>query len=55
MLARAVLCCHQVIIMQTPVGTFFKVHPISGVEWAISIAIGISAIPVSILVRLLSR
>lgn len=45
----------QVIIMQTPVGRFFKVHPINGVEWAISVAIGISAIPVSILVRLVSR
>jgi hypothetical protein len=53
----AVLCpaCAQVIIMQTPVGTFFKVHPINGIEWAISVAIGISAIPVSILTRLLTR
>lgn len=41
--------------MQTPVGKFFKVHPITGIEWAISIAIGISAIPVSVLVRLLTR
>lgn len=41
--------------MQTPVGKFFKVHPITGVEWAISIAIGISSIPVSILIRLLTR
>eukprot|EP00878_Enallax_costatus_P000995 GHUV01001127.1.p1 GENE.GHUV01001127.1~~GHUV01001127.1.p1 ORF type:complete len:1156 (+),score=304.08 GHUV01001127.1:371-3838(+) len=45
----------QVIIMQTPVGRFFKVRPINGVEWAISIAIGLSCIPVSVLIRLLSR
>lgn len=54
-LARAARLCVQVIIMQTPVGTFFKVHPINGVEWAISVAIGISAIPVSMLTRLLTR
>jgi hypothetical protein len=48
-------CVLQVIIMQTPVGRFFKVHPVNGVEWAISIAIGISAIPVSILTRLATR
>jgi hypothetical protein len=49
--------CHtrQVIIMQTPVGRFFKVHPINAAEWGISVAIGISAIPVSVLTRLLSR
>lgn len=45
----------QVIIMQTPVGRFFKVLPINGVEWAISIAIGLSAVPASIVVRLVSR
>lgn len=52
---RPLLCPLQVIIMQTPVGRFFKVHPINGVEWAISVAIGISAIPVSVLTRLLTR
>jgi hypothetical protein len=41
--------------MQTPVGRFFKVIPIDGVEWAISIAIGLSAVPVSVLTRILSR
>jgi hypothetical protein len=41
--------------MQTPVGRFFKVIPIDGVEWAVSIAIGLSAVPVSVLTRLLSR
>ncbi|WIA22054.1 hypothetical protein OEZ85_004399 [Tetradesmus obliquus] len=45
----------QVIIMQTPVGRFFKVIPINGVEWGVSIAIGLSAVPVSVLTRLLSR
>lgn len=41
--------------MQTPVGRFFKVQPIDGLEWGVSIAIGLSAVPVSILVRILSR
>lgn len=41
--------------MQTPVGRFFKVLPLNGIEWAVSIAIGLSAVPVSILTRLASR
>jgi hypothetical protein len=45
----------QVIIMQTPVGRFFKVRPLNGVEWGVSIAIGLTAVPVSIITRLLSR
>eukprot|EP00879_Flechtneria_rotunda_P003828 GHRR01004068.1.p1 GENE.GHRR01004068.1~~GHRR01004068.1.p1 ORF type:complete len:993 (+),score=315.28 GHRR01004068.1:1703-4681(+) len=45
----------QVIIMQTPVSQFFKVMPINGIEWAVSIAIGLSAVPVSFLTRLISR
>jgi hypothetical protein len=45
----------QVIIMQTPVGTFFKVIPLNGAEWGVSFAIGLSAMPISIITRLLSR
>ena len=45
----------QVIIMQTPVNMFFKVVPLNGIEWAVSIGIGLTAFPVSFATRLLSR
>ena len=45
----------QAIIMQTPVGLFFKVIPINGVEWGISIGIGAGAVVVSVLTRLITR
>ncbi|KAI8477413.1 MAG: hypothetical protein J3K34DRAFT_453016 [Monoraphidium minutum] len=45
----------QVVIMMTKMGIFFKVIPISGAEWGISIAIGAFAIVVSVLTRLFSR
>jgi hypothetical protein len=41
--------------MQTPVGIFFKVVPLNGIEWAVSIGIGLTAFPVSFATRLLSR
>lgn len=40
---------------QTQVGLFFKVIPISGAEWGISVAIGSSALLVSAAARLLGR
>lgn len=45
----------QAIIMQTKMGMFFKVIPLSGIEWGISIAIGASSIPISVATRLLGR
>jgi hypothetical protein len=43
----------QAIIMQTGMGLFFKVVPLNGAEWGISIAIGATAIPVSVVTRVL--
>lgn len=43
----------QAIIMQTRMGMFFKVIPLNGAEWGVSIAIGASSIPISVLTRLL--
>ncbi|KAI8473287.1 MAG: plasma membrane calcium ATPase [Monoraphidium minutum] len=37
----------------TPMGIFFKVTPLNSAEWGISIAIGATAVPVSLLTRLL--
>jgi hypothetical protein len=45
----------QAIIMQTSMGMFFKVLPLNGAEWGVSIAIGATAIPVSIMTRALGR
>ena len=43
----------QAIIMQTKMGMFFKVIPLNGTEWGLSIAIGASSVPVSVVTRLL--
>lgn len=45
----------QVIIIQTPVSNFFKIAPLNGPEWGVSIAIGLGAVPVSIATRLITR
>jgi hypothetical protein len=45
----------QLVIMMTPMGTFFKVIPISGLEWAISVGVGLGAVLVSFLTRLITR
>lgn len=45
----------QVVIMQTPMGMFFKVIPLNGTEWGVSIAIGAGAVLVSMVTRLLSK
>jgi len=45
----------QALIMQTRMGMFFKVLPLNGAEWGISIAIGATATPVSIATRLLGQ
>ncbi len=41
--------------MQTPLSGIFKVVPLDGVEWGISLAIGVGALPVSIITRVLTR
>ena len=45
----------QVIIMQTKMGVFFKVTPLNGAEWGVSVAIGAGAVLVSVLTRLLAQ
>jgi Ca2+-transporting ATPase len=45
----------QAIIMQTPVGKFFKVLPLNAAEWGVSFAIGLTAFPVSLITRIISR
>jgi hypothetical protein len=45
----------QAVIMQTPVGRFFKVLPLNWAEWGVSIAIGLTAFPVSLITRIISR
>jgi len=45
----------QVIIMTTPLGDFFKVDSLQWYEWLVSIAIGIGTIPLSLLIRFISR
>lgn len=51
----AITVALQVIIMQTKMGIFFKVEPVNGTEWGISIAIGVGAVIVSFLTRLISQ
>jgi hypothetical protein len=52
----AIVAALQVVIMVVePVGSLFHVVQQSGVEWAVSLAIGVGAIGVSMLTRLLSR
>ncbi len=36
-------------------GFFFKVVPLSGTEWAVTVAIGVSSIPVSLATRAVCR
>ena len=45
----------QAIIMQTPLGMFFKVGPLTAAEWGVSVAIGATALPLSFLTRLAGR
>jgi len=45
----------QAVIMQTPVGRFFKVIPLNAAEWGVCFAIGLTAFPVSLATRLISR
>jgi len=45
----------QVIIMETPLGDFFLVDPLVWYEWLVSIVIGLGIIPLSLLVRFISR
>ncbi len=45
----------QVIIMQTPLAGIFKVDNLTGAEWGVSIAIGLSCVPVSLATRFISR
>lgn len=45
----------QAIIMQTPVGKFFKVLPLNAAEWGVCVAIGFTAFPVSLLTRVISQ
>ncbi|KIY95446.1 hypothetical protein MNEG_12518, partial [Monoraphidium neglectum] len=45
----------QIIIMMTPMGRFFKVIPINGTEWGVSVAIGAFAVVVSVLTRAISQ
>ncbi len=45
----------QVIIMVTPINTFFRVSTQNWQEWLFAIALGAGAIPVAIIVKLLSR
>lgn len=49
------IACSQVLIMETPVNTFFKVdsHQ-NGVEWAIAVVAGFCSWPVAALVKLLT-
>ena len=44
----------RVIIMETPINQYFHVHGLTGVEWGISIAIGLVGMPVALLTKLLS-
>lgn len=45
----------QVIIMETKLNMFFKVHGLEWEEWLASIAIGLGSIPFSLLTRVISR
>ena len=45
----------QVIIMQTPVSKIFKIIPINGIEWAVSIGFGLFSLPLSFATRFISR
>lgn len=45
----------QVVIMETPLGDFFLVDPLVWYEWLVSIVIGLGIIPLSLLVRFISR
>ncbi len=51
-----VIAALQVVIMLVePIGNIFHVVPQSGVEWVVSLAIGVGTIGVSMITRLLSR
>lgn len=45
----------QILIMLTPLGNFFKVDSLEWYEWVLTISIGAGTIPVSLLIRCLSR
>jgi len=45
----------QIIIVQTPVSTIFKITPLNGVEWAVSLAFGFVSFPLSMATRFISR
>ncbi|BDA43546.1 probable calcium-transporting ATPase 11, plasma membrane-t [Coccomyxa sp. Obi] len=45
----------QVIIMVTPINTFFRVSTQNWQEWLFAIALGAGSIPVAIIIKLLSR
>ena len=46
--------CMQVVIMVTPVGTFFKVTTQNWEEWLFAIALGAGSLAVSLAVKLMS-
>jgi Ca2+-transporting ATPase len=49
------VACQVVIMVVEPVGNIFKVDPLSGLEWGISIAIGVGSLLVSFLTKIVTN
>ena len=47
--------CQVIIMVVAPIGNIFKVDPLSGLEWGISIAIGFGSLIVSLATKVITR
>jgi magnesium-transporting ATPase (P-type) len=45
----------QIVVVETPVASFFKVSHLSGAEWGVCIALGVIALPLSYVTRVIAN
>lgn len=49
------VACQVIIMVIEPVGNIFKVDPLSGLEWGVSIAIGLGSLVVSFITKIITK